>query len=141
MAILTRRGMQSLLTRIMETGGMSESMETDIKRLKDDFDEREGILKKYGETYDGEDRDEYEWEGYKNTDNDASNSDTVELVPRDEYDAIKGTYEDLKKRYIERFMGYNPDTCDSQIVRSQEEDIRRDGTYQTFDDLLKNVEP
>ena len=57
MAILTRSGMEKILRRIMESGGMTEDMEQDIERLKDDFDEREGILKRYGETYDGEDRD------------------------------------------------------------------------------------
>lgn len=51
--------MEKILRRIMESGGMTEDMERDVERLKDDFDEREGILKRYGETYDGEDQDEY----------------------------------------------------------------------------------
>lgn len=45
MAILTRSGMEKILRRIMDSGGMTEDMERDVERLKDDFDEREGILK------------------------------------------------------------------------------------------------
>ena len=61
MAILTKTGMNKILRRIMETGGLTPDMEEDIQRLRDDFDERESILKKYGETYDGEEADEYEY--------------------------------------------------------------------------------
>ena len=46
--------MNKILRRIMETGGLTPDMEEDIQRLRDDFDERESILKKYGETYDGD---------------------------------------------------------------------------------------
>ena len=55
MAILTKTGMDKILRRIMETGGLTEDMERDIDRLRSDFDEREGMLRRYGETYDGED--------------------------------------------------------------------------------------
>ena len=41
MAILTKRGMDKILRRIMETGGLTEDMEKDIDRLSSDFDERE----------------------------------------------------------------------------------------------------
>lgn len=41
MAILTKRGMDKILRRIMETGGLTEDMEKDIDRLRSDFDERE----------------------------------------------------------------------------------------------------
>ena len=44
-----------ILKRIMETGGVTDAMEKDIQDLRDEFNEREGILKRYGETYDRED--------------------------------------------------------------------------------------
>ena len=63
MAILTKTGIDKILRRIMETGSLTEDMERDIDRIRSDFDEREGMLRRYGETYDGEDKDEYEWRG------------------------------------------------------------------------------
>lgn len=48
MALLTRKGFESLMARIMETGGLSEDMEKDLERLKDDFDERRNPFKVRG---------------------------------------------------------------------------------------------
>lgn len=129
MALLTMTGMEKILRRIMETGGLTEDMENDIKRLKDDFDEREGILKKYGDTYDGEDRDEYDFA--------EMDADTV-YTPREEEKDWKEEYGRLKKRYMDRFFGRETDA--EEIVRDQEEDVKRDGTPQTFDELLKRTE-
>lgn len=64
--LLSKTGIDNILRRIMETGGMTESMEKfkqvelDVARLRADFDERAGILDRYGETYDGED-EEYDY--------------------------------------------------------------------------------
>lgn len=137
MAILSRRGMDKILRRIMETGGLTDDMEKDIQRLKDDFDEREGILKRYGEVYDGEDRDEYEYSG--------RDSESV-YTPREE-DKIeedwRGRYEEMKRRYIDRFFG-GRDLKDTEeykeIMKETEEDVRRDGEKQTFDELLERTE-
>lgn len=96
MAILTRSGMEKILRRIMDSGGMTEAMERDVERLKDDFDEREGILKRYGETYDGEDQDEYEYSG---------RDDINIYTPREEEKDWKKEYNDLKARYMDRFSG------------------------------------
>lgn len=127
MAILTRKGMYDLLARIMDSGGMSEAMEKDVQRLKDDFDEREGMLRRYGEVYDGEDKDEYEYEERERRD-DAAEKDW------------ESRYNDLKDRYTKRFFS-NPDvTTPDTVVLEAEEDVKRDGTVQTFDELLKRVE-
>ena len=96
MAILTRSGMEKILRRIMESGGMTEDMERDVERLKDDFDEREGILKRYGETYDGEDRDEYDY-----SERDDINIYTTNVEEKD----WKQEYDNLKERYMNRFFG------------------------------------
>lgn len=84
--MLTKTGINKILTRIMETGGFTDDMEKDIRRLKDELDERDAILKKYGEVYDGEDKDEYEY------------------VER-EYKDYKAEYDALKERYMKRFFG------------------------------------
>lgn len=125
MAILTKYGMNTLLRRIMETGGMTEDMEKDIQRLKDDFDEREGILRRYGEVYDGEDRDEYEY---------------TEKENKKDWES---EYRTLEKRYLDKFFeeGANPsETSYEKIMNDQETDIKRDSEPQTFDELLFNVE-
>lgn len=132
MAILSRPGMDKILRRIMETGGLTDDMEKDIQRLKDDFDEREGILKRYGEVYDGEDRDEYEYSG--------RDSESVYTPCEEDW---RGRYEEMKRRYIDRFFG-GRDPKDTEeykeIMEETEEDVRRDGEKQTFDELLERTE-
>lgn len=109
MAILTKSGAYKLYGKILDTGGLTEDMEKDVKRLKDDFDEREGILHKYGEVYDGEDKDDYEWK--------ATEGPTIEAGSGEEW---KQKYEMLKNRYINTFLGKdsnpNAEKSDSEAV-------------------------
>lgn len=130
MAILTKTGMNKILRRIMETGGLTPDMEEDIQRLRDDFDERESILKKYGETYDGEDAEEYEYTG----------RDTEDIyTPKEEEWRTK--YEEMKARYLDRFFGaVDIDKNFEEILNETREDVERDGEPQTFDELLERVE-
>jgi hypothetical protein len=131
-AILTRSGMEKILRRIMESGGMTEDMERDVERLKDDFDEREGILKRYGETYDGEDRDEYDY----------SERDDINIyTPKEEEKDWKQEYDNLKERYMNRFFGTSDvkDEFDDTMEETKE-DVKRDGTIQSFDELLERTE-
>lgn len=134
MAILTKTGMNKILRRIMETGGMTPDMEEDIQRLRDDFDEREGILKKYGETYDGEDMDEYEYTG----------RDTSEIyTPKEEEKDAKEwrtKYEEMKARYLDRFFGGVENKDFKETMEETREDVERYGEPQTFDELLGRVE-
>lgn len=132
MAILTRSGMEKILRRIMESGGMTEDMEQDIERLKDDFDEREGILKRYGETYDGEDRDEYDY----------SERDDINIyTPKEEEKDWKQEYDNLKERYMNRFFGTSDVKEEfDDTMEETKEDVKRDGTVQSFDELLERVE-
>lgn len=135
MAILTRTGMDKILRRIMESGGMTEDMERDVTRLRDDFDEREGMLRRYGEVYDGEDRDEYEYSG---------RDDINVYTPREEdkdYEDWRSRYEEMKQRYLDRFFGgRNVEEEYRETMEDTEEDVRRDGEPQTFDELLNRVE-
>ncbi len=132
MAILTRSGMEKILRRIMESGGMTEDMERDVERLKDDFDEREGILKRYGETYDGEDRDEYDY---------SERDDINVYTPKEEEKDWKQEYDNLKERYMDRFFGTSDvkDEFDDTMEETKE-DVKRDGTIQSFDELLERTE-
>ena len=135
MAILTRSGMTKILRRIMESGGMTDDMEEDVRRLQDDFDEREGILRKYGETYDGEDRDEYEF---------SERDGTSIYTPREEdklADDWRIKYEEMKKRYLDRFFGTDEIEDEYfETMRKTREDVKRDGEPQSFDELLESVE-
>lgn len=126
MALLTKAGVTKILRRIMETGGLTDDMENDIKRLQDDFDEREGILKTYGETYDGEDKDEYDFKGREKT----------QLSEGEDY---KGKYEEMKQKYLDRFFGGVGNEVED-IKEETKEDVKRDGTEQTFEDLFEKRE-
>ena len=135
MAILTKTGMNKILRRIMETGGLTPDMEEDIQRLRDDFDERESILKKYGETYDGEGIDEYEYTG--------RDTDEIYTPKKEEKDAKewRTKYEEMKARYLDRFFGgVNNDKKFEETMNETRENVERDGEPQTFDELLERVE-
>lgn len=90
--MLTRSYVNRLLKSIIDTGGLSEDMESALEKLRDDFDEREGILKKYGEVKDGEDIDEYEFEAIEQ----AEHTDTTD-------EDFKTKYEELRQKYRDRF--------------------------------------
>lgn len=125
MALLTKTGIKNLLNRLWETGSLSVDMEADIKRLQDDFDEREGMLRKYGEVYDGEDKEEYEF-----------------VEKPSETEDWKGKYEEMKSRYVNRFFNGEETRKDGDsddfktVMEGEEEDIREDGKTKSFDDLL-----
>lgn len=144
MAILTKTGMDKILRRIMETGGITEDMEIDVDRIRSDFDEREGILRRYGETYNGEDMDEYEWKERDESQEDSDRDDKDIYTPREEakdYEDWRGRYEEMRQRYLDRFFGGRDEGEENQEIMSEtEEDVRRDGEPQTFDELLERTE-
>lgn len=110
----TRAAYEELLTRLMNSGELTSDMEEDFRRLKDELDEREGMLARYGETYDGENK-EYEWVAREvETDGTKDGSDDVvqddkenDVIDTPEENVIdwEAKYRDLKERYIDRFMG------------------------------------
>lgn len=119
----TKKGIERLLSEIMLSGELTPDMEENIQKLRDEFDEREGILQKYGETYDGED-EEYEWKERE----DSEDKD-------EEQDVWKTRYQELKEQYVERFFGKK-----DEIMEEQKEDIIEDGEPRTFDTLLYDIE-
>lgn len=123
----TRLAYEELLTRLMNSGELTPDMEVDFSRLKDELDEREGMLARYGETYDGENK-EYEWVAREvETDGTKDGSDDVvqddkenDVIDTPEENVIdwEAKYRDLKQRYIDRFMG--------RIKEENLEDMRDD---------------
>lgn len=129
MALLTKTGINKILRRIMESGEMTEEMENDISRIQSDFDERTGYLSGFGEVQEGEDIDEYDY------------TVTETAPPENDSEDWKTKYNDMRKKYMDRFFGNTQiDDETDKIVLEQEEDIKRDGEPQTFDELLERVE-
>ena len=125
--MISPKGIEKLLRRIMETGGMTEDMEKDIQRLKDEFNERQGILDRYGEKYDGED-DDYEWQPKPLDDY------------RDEYNQLNAKYQDLVNRYNTRFFaGGDAHITDTELDESENEVPDSTEENVTVDDLLVDV--
>lgn len=126
MALLTKTGINNILRRIMETTGLNPEVETDIQRLQADFEEKEGFLKTYGETYEGDELEEYEFKG----------REISQIEPDEDY---KLKYQDLKQKYLDRFFGGNSTEVE-EVKEEQKEDIIEDGEQQTFDSLFKKRE-
>lgn len=114
-----------IIERIADSGGLDDDMLSNLKKLKDELDEREGMLKKYGETYDGED-----W--------------------RDRATRAERERDEIRRKYRDRFL-YGMDkkaeegedekeTDGREIKREQKEDIKRDGKKQTFEELFEERE-
>ena len=114
-----------IIERIADSGGLDDDMLSDLKKLKDELDEREGMLKKYGETYGGED-----W--------------------RDRAARAERERDEIRRKYRDRFL-YGMDkkaeevedekeTDGREIKREQKEDIKRDGKKQTFEELFEERE-
>ncbi|MBS6498085.1 MAG: hypothetical protein KH411_26455 [Klebsiella oxytoca] len=107
----TRQAYEELLARLMASGELTPDMEEDFRRLKDELDEREGMLARYGETYDGENR-EYEWK---------PREEEVVDTPKENVVDWKAKYDEMKQRYIDRFMG----RVKEENLRDLKEDLTR----------------
>lgn len=125
---LTKSGFNNILKRLMASGDLSEELENDITSLRNDFDEKDLYLKKFGTVYEGEDIDNYDY--IEN-----------EIVASPDESGYKQKYEDMKQRYLDRFFGTVPqDETVESIMQEQTEDVEHDGTEQTFDDLFEKRE-
>lgn len=145
----TRAAYEELLTRLMNSGELTPDMEEDFRRLRDELDEREEVLARYGETYDGENK-EYEWVAREvETDGTKDGSDDVvqddkenDVIDTPEENVIdwEAKYRDLKERYIDRFMGRikeeNLDDMRNDLERGR--DDGGEGINEvTYNDLFK----
>lgn len=107
----TRQAYEELLARLMASGELTPDMEEDFRRLKDELDEREGMLARYGETYDGENK-EYDWK---------PREEEVVDTPKENVVDWKAKYDEMKQRYIDRFMG----RVKEENLRDLKEDLTR----------------
>lgn len=115
---MTREEYIELLKHISETGGDTEDMLEALKKLQDDYDEREGMLKKLGE-----DKDKTVY-----TDEDV-------FAPSGK--RWSEEYDDVKRRYRERFF-----STPEEAKENQEEDIKKDdkSTTISYESLFKTRE-
>lgn len=160
----TKASVDGIITRIWETGGLTADMEDDINKLRAEFDERQGILDKYGEAYDGED-EEYDWKPraeyadknepeepeengsdivipeesaeYKEM---SSEGDETVLVTTEDTPDWKAKYELLKQRYIDIFMHGTQMTTPEEIMQEMEEDLKEETKPMGLDQLLARAD-
>lgn len=113
---MTREEHETLLEEIARSGGDTEKMAEAFDKLRAEYDEREGMLKYYRETYDGENKDKW--------------------VAREDYDKVVGERDKARKDYYDRFFGDNAST----VMRAQEADIKEDSAPGTFEELFRKRE-
>lgn len=113
---MTKEEHNDLLEQIARSGGDTEHMLELIKKLQDAYDEREGELARYREKYDGE--------------------NAKDKVREDDKEDYRSKYEELRKNYIDRFFGKAKD----EIMEETKEDVKRDGEFQTYEELFERRE-
>lgn len=135
--MLDKESYYNLLKEIADTGGPSDAMMELLQKLRDDFDEREGMLRRYGETSDSESPATPEAEERIREESEQDNEEDgglrrdpiqaaePEMVPKTEYD-------ELRRKYIERFF------MPPAAVPQDEHAVQDEGDgVKTFDELFK----
>lgn len=138
---LTKEEHEGILKRIAESGGFTAEMADDLQKLRDEYDEREGMLRRYGERYDGENRDRKDWDDRRE---EREEEDRVDgdykreglRRSREDDEDWRAKYIELKKSYIDRFFN----GAREEITESQDRDIERDGDVQTYEELFERRE-
>ncbi len=117
--MMTKDEHNLLLEEIARTGGDTENMMKLIEKLQGDFDEREGELARYRETYDRENR---------------------ESNPQEDY---KTRYESLRKDYIDRFFGRVSNEiaeAKENVIERTEDDTKANSEPLDYDELFERKE-
>lgn len=109
---MTKNEVYALLDKAFDSGGLTESMGEDLRKIKDSFDEREGLLSKYGEYKDGS------WSEF-------------ERVDKADFDAVSTAYDELKIRYKDIILNGPRDAITEVIV-----DEGNEPPVTTFNDLF-----
>ena len=105
---LTKIEHDDILKKIAESGGETVDMLDDIQKLRDDFDEREGM-------------------------------ENLSDVGGEKW---KEKYEELRKKYIDRFFA-TPAEAEKEMKEAKKEtkeDVKKDSENLSFDDLFKKRE-
>lgn len=134
----------NLLKEIANSGGDTPKMMELLQKLRDDYDEREGMLKKYGEERDAEkpegeekERKELRKESEEDNREDGGKRRRAydgDWVSREEFDKMRGEMEKIRKAYIDKYF--------STAKQEQEDDVRKDDKSEdmSFDELFKERE-
>lgn len=150
----TKKEHDNLLMEIAKSGGDTPKMLELMQKLRDDFDDREGELKRYRETADkkppegtkAEERKIVEESEEDNREDGGERRRAYDVDPDGETRDRRGVsrdvvsradYEDLKNKYIERFFSSIP-----EAIREQKEDIRKDDDVEddSFEKLFEERE-
>lgn len=149
---------ENLLKEIAASGGDTPKMLELLQKLRDDFDEREGMLKRDGEKKDkdipaGERKEDEKIRKESEEDNVRDGGERRKAYDSTAWEEDKdmhrrgkeisrdmvsrADYEALRQKYIERFF-----TSPKEVIRDQKEDIRKDDGVSglTFEDLFKERE-
>lgn len=98
---MTKDEVYSLLNKAFDSGGLTEDMGEDLRKIKDSFDEREAMLSRYGEYRDGE------WNEF-------------ERVDKADFDAVSTAYDELKIRYKDLVLNGPRDISEGETERDTE---------------------
>lgn len=129
----TREEYTNLLKEIAMSGGDTPKMMGLLQKLRDDYDEREGMLKRYNETagttpIDGEPKAAEEIRQESEEDNREDGGERRDPVSREEFERLKADYDNMRRTYIDSYFGEGTDVVEQEEATPEVTD---------FDDLFK----
>lgn len=128
----TKKEYDDLLREIAKSGGDTPNMLKLMQKLRDDFDEREGMLKRYSESSDKREPEGTKVEEEKIREESRRDDREDGGERRRAYDGdtvSRREYEDLRRKYIDRFF--------SDPERFGDEKKKEDGDI-SFEDLFRD---
>lgn len=129
----TREEYTNLLKEIAMSGGDTPKMMGLLQKLRDDYDNREGMLKRYNETADtapieGQAKAAEEIRKESEEDNREDGGERRDPVSREEFERLKADYDNMRRTYIDSYFGEGTDVVEQEEHTSEVTD---------FDDLFK----
>lgn len=159
----TKSEHENLLKEIAMTGGDTDNMLKLLQKLRDDFDEREGMLRKGGESRDKDKPDDTAEDDKIKKESTEDNKedgglrrnpikedismedkrgadgikDSIEEANKAQDTVSRREFDDLRRKYIERFFGSFDDA-----IEDNKDDVKKDDDVKnlTFDELFKDRE-
>lgn len=129
----TREEYINLLKEIGMSGGDTPKMMGLLQKLRDDYDEREGMLKRYNETVgttpiEGKAKATEEIRKESEEDNREDGGERRDPVSREEFERLKADYDNMRRSYVDRFFGEDTDVVEREEPTPE---------VTNFDDLFK----
>lgn len=115
----TREEYTNLLKEIAMSGGDTPKMLGLLQKLRDDYDEREGMLKRYNETADttpieGQVKAAEEIRNESEEDNREDGGERRDPVSREEFERLKADYDNIRRTYINSYFGEGTDVVEQE---------------------------